>query len=190
MRDRLIHHYFDINLDVLWQKVTTDLPQLLAALPGIAPRQHLGGGPAGTEIADANSAHRYSGQGCTSIHESLVALLSGPVWAQFCHASTTKPPAAPIFDQFPGWAAVLGLYDIVALSISIVKTIAVNGSVARRVVVRERWRLDHGRAASRVEHQAQQQPQRTDGGEDPTDQLQVDARHADIDGQRQDESGR
>lgn len=35
MRDRLIHHYFDINLDVLWQTVTTDLPRLLAALPGI-----------------------------------------------------------------------------------------------------------------------------------------------------------
>lgn len=33
MRDRLIHHYFDINLDVLWQTVTTDLPQVVAALP-------------------------------------------------------------------------------------------------------------------------------------------------------------
>ncbi|MBV8996945.1 MAG: DUF86 domain-containing protein [Pseudonocardiales bacterium] len=35
MPDRLIHHYFGINLDVLWQTVTTDLPQLLAALPRI-----------------------------------------------------------------------------------------------------------------------------------------------------------
>ena len=33
MRDRLVHHYFDINLNVLWQTVTEDLPQLLAALP-------------------------------------------------------------------------------------------------------------------------------------------------------------
>lgn len=33
MRDRLIHHYFDINLDVLWQTVTEDLPQLLGTLP-------------------------------------------------------------------------------------------------------------------------------------------------------------
>ena len=33
MRDRLIHHYFDINLDVLWSTVTDDLPQLLAILP-------------------------------------------------------------------------------------------------------------------------------------------------------------
>jgi uncharacterized protein with HEPN domain len=32
MRDRLVHHYFDINLDVLWQTVTDDLPQLLAGL--------------------------------------------------------------------------------------------------------------------------------------------------------------
>ncbi len=31
-RDRLTHHYFDIDLDVLWETVTTDLPELLAAL--------------------------------------------------------------------------------------------------------------------------------------------------------------
>lgn len=33
MRDRLVHHYFDINLEVLWQTVTDDLPQLLTTLP-------------------------------------------------------------------------------------------------------------------------------------------------------------
>lgn len=33
MRDRLIHHYFDINLDVLWSTVTDELPRLLALLP-------------------------------------------------------------------------------------------------------------------------------------------------------------
>lgn len=33
MRDRRIHPYFDINLDVLWSTVTEDLPRLLAALP-------------------------------------------------------------------------------------------------------------------------------------------------------------
>ena len=32
MRDRLVHHYFDINLDILWQTITEDLPQLLAIL--------------------------------------------------------------------------------------------------------------------------------------------------------------
>lgn len=31
-RDRLIHHYFDIDLDVLWTTVTEDLPRLLDAL--------------------------------------------------------------------------------------------------------------------------------------------------------------
>ncbi len=30
---RLVHHYFDINLDVLWQTITEDLPQMLTALP-------------------------------------------------------------------------------------------------------------------------------------------------------------
>jgi uncharacterized protein with HEPN domain len=33
MRDRLVHHYFDINLDILWQTVTDDLPELLTTLP-------------------------------------------------------------------------------------------------------------------------------------------------------------
>ena len=26
MRDRLVHGYYDINLDIVWQTVTTDLP--------------------------------------------------------------------------------------------------------------------------------------------------------------------
>lgn len=30
MRDRLVHHYFDIDLDVLWSTVTEDLPALLS----------------------------------------------------------------------------------------------------------------------------------------------------------------
>lgn len=33
MRDRLIHHYFDIDLDVLWATLMDDLPALLQALP-------------------------------------------------------------------------------------------------------------------------------------------------------------
>lgn len=33
MRDRLVHHYFDINLDVLWSTVTVDLPALLKVAP-------------------------------------------------------------------------------------------------------------------------------------------------------------
>ncbi len=37
MRDRLVHHYFDIDLDVLWQTVTEDLPTLLALLPDVDP---------------------------------------------------------------------------------------------------------------------------------------------------------
>jgi uncharacterized protein with HEPN domain len=35
-RDRLIHHYFDINLDVLWQTVTSDLPRLRRCPPATA----------------------------------------------------------------------------------------------------------------------------------------------------------
>lgn len=33
MRDRLVHHYFDIDLDVLWATIRVDLPNLLAELP-------------------------------------------------------------------------------------------------------------------------------------------------------------
>ncbi|GAA0618778.1 hypothetical protein GCM10009547_21430 [Sporichthya brevicatena] len=33
MRDRLVHHYFDIDLDVLWQTIHEDLPALLVAVP-------------------------------------------------------------------------------------------------------------------------------------------------------------
>lgn len=32
MRDRLVHHYFDIDLDVLWMTITTDLPALITEL--------------------------------------------------------------------------------------------------------------------------------------------------------------
>ena len=31
MRDRLTHHYFDINRDVLWTTVVTDLPVVIVA---------------------------------------------------------------------------------------------------------------------------------------------------------------
>jgi len=34
-RDRLVHHYFDIDLDVLWATATEDLPMLLSALPDL-----------------------------------------------------------------------------------------------------------------------------------------------------------
>jgi uncharacterized protein with HEPN domain len=36
MRDRLVHHYFDIDLDILWQTISEDLPQLLEAIPDVA----------------------------------------------------------------------------------------------------------------------------------------------------------
>jgi len=35
MRDRLIHGYFDVNLDVVWETVTEDLPSLVAKLEKI-----------------------------------------------------------------------------------------------------------------------------------------------------------
>lgn len=35
MRDRLIHAYFDVNLDVVWETVRCDLPQLVEALEKI-----------------------------------------------------------------------------------------------------------------------------------------------------------
>ena len=37
MRDRLVHHYFDIDLDVLWSTVRQDLPALLEVVPPPGP---------------------------------------------------------------------------------------------------------------------------------------------------------
>jgi uncharacterized protein with HEPN domain len=35
MRNRLIHAYFDINLDVVWSTITSDLPALISELEKI-----------------------------------------------------------------------------------------------------------------------------------------------------------
>ena len=37
MRNRLVHSYFDINLDVVWQTVQQDLPALIENLEQILP---------------------------------------------------------------------------------------------------------------------------------------------------------
>lgn len=37
MRHRLVHAYFDINLDILWKTVKEDLPMLLEALEPLVP---------------------------------------------------------------------------------------------------------------------------------------------------------
>lgn len=38
MRNRLVHAYFDINVDILWATVTEDLPDLLVGLgPASSP---------------------------------------------------------------------------------------------------------------------------------------------------------
>jgi len=35
MRDRLIHGYFDVNLDIVWETITEDLPPLVVDLEKI-----------------------------------------------------------------------------------------------------------------------------------------------------------
>lgn len=37
MRHRLVHTYFDINLDILWQTAQEDLPAIAAALSSVMP---------------------------------------------------------------------------------------------------------------------------------------------------------
>ena len=39
MRNRLVHVYFDINLDVLWQTVQQDLPPLIVQLEALVPQE-------------------------------------------------------------------------------------------------------------------------------------------------------
>lgn len=40
MRNRLIHGYFDINLDIVWQTVVTELPPLVEMLEAILAREN------------------------------------------------------------------------------------------------------------------------------------------------------
>lgn len=37
MRHRLVHVYFDINIDILWQTVQSDLPTLIAQIESLLP---------------------------------------------------------------------------------------------------------------------------------------------------------
>ena len=37
MRNRLVHAYFDVNLDIVWQTVQEDLPKLVVLLEPIEP---------------------------------------------------------------------------------------------------------------------------------------------------------
>jgi len=39
MRHRLIHAYCEINLDILWETVVTDLPPLIASLEKVLPTE-------------------------------------------------------------------------------------------------------------------------------------------------------
>jgi uncharacterized protein with HEPN domain len=40
MRDRLIHGYFDINLDIVWETIKKDLPDLLIGLDKVIPPEY------------------------------------------------------------------------------------------------------------------------------------------------------
>lgn len=37
MRNRLVHEYFDVRLDVVWETIQRDLPVLLAQLEAVVP---------------------------------------------------------------------------------------------------------------------------------------------------------
>ena len=38
MRNRLVHAYFDINLDILWRTIIEGLPPIMAELERVIPR--------------------------------------------------------------------------------------------------------------------------------------------------------
>jgi len=40
MRDKLIHHYRDVKLRILWRAVQNDIPKLLAFVEPLLPREH------------------------------------------------------------------------------------------------------------------------------------------------------
>ena len=39
MRDKLIHGYDDVDLDEVWKTVSTEIPDLIAGLEPIEPRE-------------------------------------------------------------------------------------------------------------------------------------------------------
>ncbi len=39
MRDKLIHHYFGINIDIVWDVVKTDLPEIIKKIEEIFEQQ-------------------------------------------------------------------------------------------------------------------------------------------------------
>jgi uncharacterized protein with HEPN domain len=39
----LIHHYLGVNLDILWQIVSTELPKVIEQLPNIEENDESGG---------------------------------------------------------------------------------------------------------------------------------------------------
>jgi uncharacterized protein with HEPN domain len=43
VRDRLIHHYFGVNLDIVWQIATGELPEVASQIRGILQREQGGG---------------------------------------------------------------------------------------------------------------------------------------------------
>lgn len=42
MRHRLVHAYFDINLDILWRSVQDDVPPLVSALETFLAKEETG----------------------------------------------------------------------------------------------------------------------------------------------------
>jgi uncharacterized protein with HEPN domain len=39
MRNRLIHGYFEVNLDIVWETVTTQLPPLVTQLKNVVAKE-------------------------------------------------------------------------------------------------------------------------------------------------------
>ncbi len=50
MRHRLVHAYFDINLDILWRTVQSDLPPLIVALEEALKRNWNGADESGAAV--------------------------------------------------------------------------------------------------------------------------------------------
>jgi uncharacterized protein with HEPN domain len=45
VRDRLIHHYFGVNLDIVWQIASGELPEVISQIQEVLEREQGGGAP-------------------------------------------------------------------------------------------------------------------------------------------------
>jgi len=103
MRNRLVHAYFDVNLDIVWKTVREDLPALIALLESAIPPDPPEAPPSrGTSPASSGGASHIPGSsGCVAVGSA-----GPPLSAPDASARTMPGGGPPAFtSHLPGSTA-------------------------------------------------------------------------------------